>query len=78
MYREFFPRGLTALDTLDEATLGTRPSLSHVTARSEVMRLIEALRLPLDARGQRRAVARAEWFAASEKPIELHDFLIQE
>jgi chromosome partitioning protein len=78
VYREFFPRGLTALDTLDEATLGTRPSLSHVTARADVMRLIEALRLPLDARGQRRAAARAEWFAALEKPIELHDFLVEE
>src|SRR5690606_1564894 len=43
IYREFFPRGLTALDTLDEATLGTRPSMSHVTARQEVMSLIEAL-----------------------------------
>ena len=42
------------------------------------MRLIEALRLPLDARGQRRAAARAEWFAALERPIELHDFLVDE
>ena len=25
VYREFFPRGLTALDDIDEATLGTRP-----------------------------------------------------
>ena len=71
IYREFFPRGLTALDNLDEATLGTRPNLSHVTARAEVMSLIEALKLPLDARGQRRAAARAEWFAAIEKPLEV-------
>ena len=78
IYREFFPRGLTALDELDEATLGTRPSLSHVTARKEVMRLLEALRLPLDERGQRRAAARAEWFAALDKPLELHDFLVEE
>jgi chromosome partitioning protein len=28
VYSEFFPRGLTALDDLDETTLGTRPSLS--------------------------------------------------
>ena len=47
VYREFFPRGLTALDDLDEATLGTRPNLSHVTAREEVMSLIAALKLPL-------------------------------
>lgn len=26
VYREFFPRGLTALDDIDEATLGTRPT----------------------------------------------------
>jgi chromosome partitioning protein len=78
IYREFFPRGLTALDALDAATLGTQPSLSHVTARAEVMRLIESLRLPLDARGQRRAAARAEWFAALEKPIELHDILVED
>ena len=28
--------GLTALDNLDAKTLGTRPSLSHVTARLEI------------------------------------------
>src|ERR1051326_1302384 len=32
VYREFFPRGLTALDALTEDTLGQRPSPSHVTA----------------------------------------------
>jgi chromosome partitioning protein len=75
VYREFFPRGLTALDQLDEATLGAPPSMSHLTARAEVMSLIEALRLPLDARGQRRAAARAEWYAANEQPLEVHDLL---
>src|SRR5712692_4507085 len=78
IYRELFPRGLSALDNLDEATLGTRPNLSHVTARAEVMSLIEALKLPLDARGQRRAAARAEWFAALEQPLEVHDVIISE
>jgi chromosome partitioning protein len=75
IYREFFPRGLTALDSLDEATLGTRPSLAHVTAREEVMGLIAALKLPLDERGQRRAAARAEWFSAQHKPLELDDVI---
>jgi chromosome partitioning protein len=41
------------------------------------MSLIEALKLPLDARGQRRAAARAEWFAALEEPLEVHDLLDQ-
>ena len=42
VYREFFPRGLTALDDLDEATLGTRPSMGHVSAR-EVTSLLRDL-----------------------------------
>jgi chromosome partitioning protein len=75
VYREFFPRGLTAIDNIDEETLGARPTLAHVTAREEVMALIAALKLPLDERGQRRAAARAEWFAAQQQPLELHDIL---
>jgi chromosome partitioning protein len=75
IFREFYPRGLTALDDLDEATLGTRPSMSHVTAREEVENLLVALKLPVDERGIRRAAARAEWFAAAEKPLELHDII---
>ena len=31
------------------------------------------LKLPLDERGRRRAAARAEWFAAADQPLELHD-----
>src|SRR5690349_719893 len=54
IYREFFPRGLTALDDLDENTLGTRPNMSHVTAREEVIQLLGQLKPPLDERGQKR------------------------
>jgi chromosome partitioning protein len=75
VYREFFPRGLTALDDLDEATLGTRPSLGHVTAREEVTSLLRQLKLPLDERGRRRAANRAEWFNQVDKPLEVHDIL---
>jgi chromosome partitioning protein len=75
IYREFFPRGLTALDSLNESTLGQRPNLAHVTARQEVMSLIEALKLPLDERGQRRAAARAVWFSQQDKPLEFSDIL---
>jgi chromosome partitioning protein len=57
VYREFFPRGLTALDNLDETTLGTRPNMSHVTAREEVIALLNALHLPLSENGRRRAAA---------------------
>lgn len=75
VYREFFPRGLTALDDLDQATLGRRPSMGHVTAREEVGALLRRLQLPIDERGRRRAAKRAEWFAGADKPLELHDIL---
>jgi chromosome partitioning protein len=75
IYREFFPRGLTALDDLDETTLGTRPSMEHVTARNEVTSLLTQLNLPLDERGRRRAANRAEWFAQVDKPLNTSDIL---
>jgi chromosome partitioning protein len=75
VYREFFPRGLTALDNIDETTLGTRPNMSHVTARQEVQGLLAALKLPIDEKGRRRAAARAEWFNSANKPLEVQDIL---
>jgi chromosome partitioning protein len=75
IFREFFPRGLTALDDLTEVTLGTKPSLSHVTARQEVEALMTSLRLPFDERGLKRAAARAEWFATADEPLDVHDIL---
>ncbi len=45
IFREFYLRGLTALDELDEATLGTRPTMSHVSARQEVEALLHAMNL---------------------------------
>jgi chromosome partitioning protein len=77
IFREFYPRGLTALDDLEKSTLGTRPSVSHVTARQEVEALLAQLRLPLDERGLRRAAARAEWFACADNPLDLHDIIAQ-
>jgi len=77
VYREFFPRGLTALDEINEDTLGQRPNVSHVTARDEVKKLIDSLKLPIDERGKRRAAARAEWIAAAEKPLDTHGLLAE-
>lgn len=45
IFREFYPRGLTAVDDLDEITLGTRPTMSHVTARMEMLKLLTAIGL---------------------------------
>jgi chromosome partitioning protein len=49
VYRELFPRGLTALDTLDRRTLGGEPTLSHVSARDEIRNLLQILGLPARA-----------------------------
>ena len=75
VYREFFPRGLTALDEINEDTLGIRPTMSHMTARDEVKSLIATLKLPIDERGKRRVAARAEWAASAGKPLDTHDLL---
>jgi chromosome partitioning protein len=75
VYREFFPRGLTALDELDEAVLGTRPNMSHLTAREEVVALLNALHLPLSENGKRRAAARAEWYSVMDQPLQVHDVI---
>src|SRR5215467_3649355 len=66
VYREFFPRGLSALDDMDERTLGSRPSVAHLTARQEVEALLASLKLPIDDRGRRRAEARAQWLASAD------------
>src|SRR3954463_5775275 len=40
IYREFFPKGLTAFDSLEASLLGVKPALSHVMARQEVRQVI--------------------------------------
>jgi chromosome partitioning protein len=45
IFRELYPRGLTAVDDIDEVTLGTRPTMSHVTARLELQNLLGAILL---------------------------------
>lgn len=45
IFREFYPRGLTAVDDLDAITLGTRPTMSHMSARLEMQGLISTIML---------------------------------
>jgi chromosome partitioning protein len=45
IFREFYPLGLTAVDDLDEATLNARPTMSHITARLEMLKLLAAMGL---------------------------------
>src|SRR5882757_11315564 len=62
IFREFYPRGLTAVDDLDQLTLGTRPTLSHVSARVEMLKVLTAIGLgnavtSSEIVGRRREVA---------------------
>jgi ATPase MipZ len=45
IFRELYPRGLTAVDDVDEVTLGVCPTMSHVTARLEMQNLLGAILL---------------------------------
>jgi chromosome partitioning protein len=73
IYRNLFPRGLTALDKLCE----TMPGIGSgaIPARREVQALLEALKLPIDDRGRRRAALRAEWFASHNSALDTDDIL---
>ncbi len=75
VYRQLFPSGLTAFDSLDEATLGNRPSRLYVAAQQEVRDLYALLQLPINDRARRRAAARAEWFASADTPLDTSDVL---
>jgi chromosome partitioning protein len=72
VYREFFPRGLTALD-INKSTLEKRPNRSHIAARQEVETLLAALKLPINEQGRRRFAARMEWFASNDSQLEVHN-----
>ena len=45
IFRELYPRGLTAVDDIDDIALGTRPTMSHVTARLEMQNLLGSILL---------------------------------
>ncbi|NKB54094.1 MAG: AAA family ATPase [Rhizobiaceae bacterium] len=73
IFREYFPMGLTALDDLEDAEVGGRSSVSHLSARQEIRKLIRALRLPVDEKGIKRAQARVSWLENSNNPVEMPD-----
>jgi len=75
VYRDLFPRGLTALDELCETMPGIDGEASRLPARCEVQGLLEALKLPINDRGRRRAALRAEWFASRNSPLDIGDIL---
>jgi chromosome partitioning protein len=45
IYREFYPKGLTAFDSMETSLLGVQPTPSHVAARQEVRQLISMIQI---------------------------------
>jgi chromosome partitioning protein len=70
IYRDLFPRGLTALDELCETMPGIDGAAHRLSACCEVQGLLEALKLPINDRSRRRAALRAEWFASRDSPLD--------
>ncbi len=77
VYRDLFPRGLTALDAPCDLVPVIDPDPSHSIAQHEIHSLLEVLKLPIDDRGRRRAACRAEWFAARTQPLDTGDILAE-
>jgi chromosome partitioning protein len=75
VYRQLFPAGLTASDSLDETTLGNRTARWHLAAMQEARDLYTLLRLPTNDRARRRAAARAQWFGSADTPLDMSDLL---
>jgi chromosome partitioning protein len=59
IFRELYPRGLTAVDDIDDIILGTRPTMSHVTARLEMQSLLGSILLG-DARSSAAPAAHSQ------------------
>ncbi len=73
IFRELFPIGLTALDDFDEYVLGTKPTLSHLSARQETRQLVASLRLPIDENGKKRVETRKVFLDTLQRPLPLPD-----
>ena len=77
VYRDLFPRGLTALDAPYSLVSALDPDPSSSLARREIQALLEVLKLPIDDRGRRRAAARTEWLAARSQPLDTGGILAE-
>ena len=76
VFREFFPIGLTALDEFDSHVLGTPPTMSHLSARQEIRKLVAALNLPVDAHSREKAEKRKTWLQKPLKQVVLPDIFV--
>jgi ATPase MipZ len=66
IFRELYQRGLTAVDDVDDVTLGVRPTMSHVTARLEIQTCsVQSCLATCDQAPQRSATPRDRDYGAS-------------
>ena len=70
IFRELFPKGLTALDDLDKILPSKRGNASHLAARQEVRSLIATLKLPIDELSKKRQEARDAFLSREAKPVD--------
>jgi chromosome partitioning protein len=75
IYREYFNMGMTCLDPVESFGGVTRPTVHHMTSRSEILSLVESLNLPLSDRGAKRKQAQHVWRQSSSLPLELMEIL---
>lgn len=70
IFRELFPKGLTALDDLEDLLPNIRGNSSHMSARQEVRNLIATLKLPIDELSKKRTEAREKWLEKDSGPVD--------
>ncbi len=70
IFRELFPKGLTALDDLEDLLPNIRGNSSHMFARQEVRNLIATLKLPIDELSKKRTEAREKWLEKDSGPVD--------
>ncbi|MBZ0216762.1 MAG: division plane positioning ATPase MipZ [Fimbriimonadaceae bacterium] len=75
VFRDLFLKGLTALDLMDEETLGVEPELAHLAARQEIRALMADLKLPINATARDRMLAKLTWDKTRNEPLDLDDIL---
>lgn len=70
IFRELFPKGLTALDDLEAILPNKRGNTAHLSARQEVRSLIGTLKLPIDELSKKRQEAREAFLEQQAKPVD--------
>ena len=73
VFRQYFPKGLTALDDFGLLVGKQTPSASHFSARQEIENLIAALRLPINEQAKQMAEARQVWMDKSYEAVDMPD-----